>query len=325
MNRIRKPPALRRGDTIGIVAPASPVERELLERGIREIEGIGYHVVVMESVLSRRGYFAGEHERRAESFLSYLNDPGIRAVFCARGGYGSNYVVEYLAGRTALSKLKRLPPKIVMGYSDITTLLVFLNQALGWVTFQGPMVTREFAGGEVFYIRTLMERMLGSGTAAVAVESSAWSLRPGLAEGRLLGGCLPMLTATIGTPQEIDTRGTILLLEDIDEKPFRIDRMLFQLRRAGKFRQIHGAIFGEMPGCGGGMTSAEGLRDVILEAFRGLDIPIVFGLPFGHSRQGCLTLPLGVQAQLNAQEKVTLTLLEPAVSPPVKPRPKGRT
>src|SRR3990172_5009211 len=236
MSRIRKPPALRRGDTIGIVAPASPVERELLERGIREIEGIAYHVVVMESVLSRRGYFAGEHERRAESFLSYLNDPGIRAVFCARGGYGSNYVVEYLAGRTALSKLKRLPPKIVMGYSDITTLLLFLPQKLGWVTFQGPMVTREFAGGEIFYHRSAMERVLSSEPSGTAIETAAISWRPGVAEGRLLGGCLPMLAATLGTPQEIDTRGSLLLLEDIDEKPFRIDRMLFHLRRAGKFR-----------------------------------------------------------------------------------------
>jgi muramoyltetrapeptide carboxypeptidase len=318
--RLRKPAALRRGDVIGVVAPASPVERELLERGMREIEGIGYRVAVNEWVLARRSFFAGPHAQRAEAFLAYLEDPSIRAIYCSRGGYGSNYVVEHLSARTVLNRLKRLPPKIVMGYSDITTLLLFLHQALGWTTFQGPMVTRELAGGEVFYNRALMEQVLGSDTAGIAIESAAWSLRSGVAEGRLLGGCIPMLTATLGTPQEVDTRGALLLLEDIDEKPFRIDRMLFQLRRAGKFREVRGVIFGEMPGCGGGMTSEEGLREIILDALAELKVPIVFGLPFGHSRQGCLTLPLGVRARLSAGEKVTLTLLEPAVSVPAKPR-----
>ena len=303
-----------------MVAPASPVERELLERGMREIEGIGYRVQVSEMVLARRSFFAGRHAQRAESLMGYLEDPLIRAVFCARGGYGSNYIVEHLSARPVLNRLKRLPPKIVMGYSDITTLLHFLQQTLGWTVFQGPMVTRELAGGEVFYNRLLMEQVLGSDASTIAVESSAWSLRTGLAEGRLIGGCLPMLAATLGTTQEIDTRGSLLLLEDIDEKPFRIDRMLFQLRRAGKFRDVRGVIFGEMPGCGGGTTAEEGLREVILEALEDLDIPIVFGLPFGHSRQGCLTLPIGVRAQLSAREKVTLTLLEPAVAPIAKPR-----
>ena len=318
--RLRKPAALRRGDVIGVVAPASPVERELLERGMREIEGIGYRVAVNEWVLARRSFFAGRHAQRAEALLAYLEDPSVRAIFCARGGYGSNYVVEQLTARPILNRLKRLPPKIVMGYSDVTTLLIFFHQTLGWTTFQGPMVTRELAGGEVFYNRAVMEQVLGLGTAGIAIGSAAWSLRPGVAEGRLFGGCLPMLTATLGTPQEIDTRGTLLLLEDIDEKPFRIDRMLFHLRRAGKFRDVRGVIFGEMPGCGGGTTAEEGLREIILEALGDFNVPIVFGLPFGHSRQGCLTLPIGVRARLSAEEKVTLSLLEPAVSVPPKPR-----
>ena len=314
VKRLRKPPALRRGDIIGVIAPASPVQRELLQRGMREIEGIGYRVQVSEMILARRSFFAGRHEQRTESLLSCFEDPSIRAVFCARGGYGSNYVVERLSARSTLNRLKHLPPKIVMGYSDLTTLLHFLHHTLGWATFQGPMVTRELAGGEVFYNRPLMEQVLGSIHPRIAIESSAWSLRTGIAEGRLVGGCLPMLTATLGTALEIDTRGALLLLEDVEEKPFRIDRMLFQLRRAGKFRAIRGVIFGEMPGCGGGTTAEEGLRDVILEAFEGLEIPIVFGLPFGHSRQGCITLPIGVRAQLAAEEKVTLTLLESAVT-----------
>ena len=291
---------------------------------MREIEGIGYRVLVSQAVLARRGFFAGRHAQRSEALLAYLEDPSIRAVFCARGGYGSNYVVEHLTARPLLKRLKRIPPKIVMGYSDLSTLLLFLNQTLGWTTFQGPMVTREMAGGEVFYNRPVMEQVLGSATAGISIESGAWSLRPGVAEGRLFGGCLPLLTATLGTSQEIDTRGSLLLLEDIDEKPFRIDRMLFHLRRAGKFREVQGVIFGEMPGCGGGTTAEEGLRDIILEALADLNIPIAFGVPFGHSRQGCLTLPLGVRAQLSAHEKVSLKLLEPAVSVPTKPRRRRR-
>jgi len=323
MKRTRKPPALRRGDIIGVVAPSSPVERELLERGMREIEGIGYRVQVSEMVLARRSFFAGRHAQRSESLLGYLEDPGIRAVFCARGGYGCNYVVEHLSARPILNRLKRLAPKIVMGYSDVTTLLHFLHQSLGWTVFQGPMVTRELAGGEVFYNRPIMEQVLGSPAATMAIESAAWSLRTGVAEGRLIGGCLPMLTATLGTSQEMDTRGALLLLEDIDEKPFRIDRMLFQLRRAGKFREVRGVIFGEMPGCGGGTTAEEGLREIILEALEDLGVPIVFGMPFGHSRQGCLTLPIGVRAQLSAGKKVTLSLLEPGVSSVARPRRSG--
>ena len=318
MEKIRKPPALHRGDAIGVVAPAGSVELELLERGVRELEAIGYRIVVSEAVLARRGFFAGEHQRRAESLLRFLEDPEIRAIFCARGGYGSNYVVEYLAARPLLRRLKFLTPKIVMGYSDVTSLLLFLNQVLGWVVFQGPMVAREFAGGELFYEWSSLEQTLSKPVPEIALESDAWSLRPGQAEGRLLGGCLSILTATLGTPQEIDTQGAILLLEDVDEKPFRIDRMLFHLRRSGKFRHVKGIMFGEMPGCGGGATARDGLRNVIQEAFRELDIPIVFGFRFGHTTGKCLTLPLGVKARLTAQERVTLTLLEPAVQPRVK-------
>jgi muramoyltetrapeptide carboxypeptidase len=147
------------------------------------------------------------------------------------------------------------------------------------------------------------------------METDARTLRTGVAEGRLLGGCLPMMTATLGTPQEIDTRGTLLLIEDIDEKPFRIDRMLFHLRRAGKFRGIQGVIFGQMPGCGQVGTPEEDLRAIIEEAFAGLDIPIVFGVRFGHTTGKSLTIPLGARARLSAGEPVTLTLLESAVAP----------
>ena len=313
---IRKPPALRRGDAIGVVSPASPVEARRFHEGVRELEAIGYRVLWNKHALDRHGFFAGEHGARSEELLHYLEDPAVRAVFCARGGYGSNYVVEQLAARPLWARLRRLPPKIVVGYSDITSLLVFLSQALGWVTFQGPMVSRDLAAGETGYDRIGMEQVLTNGARGATLETDATALRAGTAEGRLVGGCLPMLTATLGTPQEIDTRGRILLLEDVDEKPFRIDRMLFHLRRAGKFRDIRAVAFGEMPGCGLNATAADSLREIILQTFADTDIPIVFGLRFGHNTGRCMTLPLGVRARLEAGPAVRLTLLEPAVRPP---------
>ena len=323
--KLRKPAALKRNETIAVLAPSSPVEPERLRQGMRELEAIGYHVVLGRTVFARRGFFAGEHQQRAEEFLAFVEDPKVRAIFCARGGYGSNYVVEALSSRALLPRLKRQPPKIVMGYSDVTSLLLFLQQTLGWVTFQGPMVAREFCDGEIGYNRLVMERVLSQAATGCTVESGGWSLQPGVAEGRLLGGCLPMLTATLGTPQEVDTRGAILLLEDIDERPFRIDRLLFHLRRAGKFRGIRGVIFGQMPGCGQMSPPGEALREVIAEAFANLSIPIVFGLPFGHASGKSLTLPLGVRARLSAGDRVELDLLEPAViAPAKKPRRRNR-
>jgi muramoyltetrapeptide carboxypeptidase len=217
-----------------------------------------------------------------------------------------------------------MPPKIVMGYSDASTLLLFLNQTLGWVSFQGPMLTKDFSAGETGYNRFVMEQVLGNYTRAPAIDTDAQTLRPGAAEGRLMGGCLSLMNATLGTPLEMDTKGSILLLEDVDEKPFRIDRMLFQLRRAGKFRDVKGAIIGEMPGCGLGSDPAESLHEIILDAFADLDIPIVFGVRFGHNTGKCLTLPLGVRARLEAGDRVKLSLLEPAVRPPIKKARKSK-
>lgn len=314
MQKLIKPPALQVGDTIGIMAAAGPVEPQLLEKGVGELQRIGYRVVLGEGVLARRGYFAGEHAQRAEAFLALLGNPEIKAIFSARGGYGSNYVVEYLSSPAVFRRLKRLPPRIVMGYSDISSLLLFLHQRLGWVTFQGPMVAKDFAQGENACNRAVFDAVLSNSASGAAIHSDGCSLRQGIAEGKLLGGCLSLLVATLGTPEEIETRGGILLLEDIAEQPYRIDRLLFQLRRAGKLRGVKAVVFGEMVGSGQSASAADSLRDVILEALHGLAVPVVFGMRFGHTTGGCLTLPIGVRARLSARDKVTLKLLEPAVS-----------
>jgi len=190
------------------------------------------------------------------------------------------------------------------------------------VTFQGPMISG-FADGESRYNRAVMERVLSNSASGTTIDSDATVLRAGTAQGRLTGGCLSLVVATLGTRDEIDTRGAILLLEDIDEKPYRVDRMLFHLKRAGKFRGVKAVAFGEMVGCAKS-SPAEELRGVIEDALAGLDIPLVFGLRFGHTTGGCLTLPLGVEARLEARETVRLKLLEPAVSAPSKAGNRAR-
>ena len=312
MKALKKPPALRRGDTVGVIAPSSPVKPEVLAKGVEELRSIGYNVVVAEGVLSKKRFFAGEHAARSSAFLRFLETPEIRAIFCTRGGYGSNYVVENLSAPAVFARLQSLPPRIVMGLSDVTTLLLFLRQRLGWVTFQGPMISG-FADGETRYNRVVLESVLSNSASGTIIESDATVLRAGTAQGRLTGGCLSLVVATLGTRDEIDTRGAILLLEDIDEKPFRVDRMLFHLKRAGKFRGVKAVAFGEMVGCGR-TSPAEELRGVIEDSLAGLGVPLIFGLRFGHTTGGCLTLPLGVDARLEARERVRLKLLEPAVS-----------
>jgi muramoyltetrapeptide carboxypeptidase len=322
---IRKPYALRKGDLIGIVAPASPISHRRLEEGTRELEAIGFRVAVHPHVFQHDSFYAGSHPTRLAALLEYLEAPEIRAIFCNRGGYGSDYVVEQMMAPTLFHKLQRMTPKIVVGYSDLTSLLLFLNQSLGWVSFQGPLVSKDIAGGEMGYDHPLMEQVLSGTKQGATVENSALTLRPGIAEGRLTGGCLSMMVHTLGTPREIDTAGSILLIEDVNEKPYRIDRMLFHLRRAGKFSRIKAVVFGQMPGCTLGDSPVVALREVIFEAFEGLQIPVVFGMPFGHNTGRCLTLPLGVKARLSAGNRVQFKLLEPAVQPTPKKSTGGNS
>ncbi len=307
---LKKPPALRAGDTVAIVAPGSPVALERVEDGAAELRRLGYNPTYRSDVTASDTFFAGDHERRYQEFRAALADTSVRAVICARGGYGSNYIVERLMG----DGLPPGAPKIVMGYSDITSMLTWLSQQAGWVSFHGPMVTREFAAGPPAYDRDSLARAISStsGPWPLSLEGAS-TLRAGVAEGRLFGGCLPMLVATLGTPREVKTAETILFLEDIAAKPYQIDRMLFQLREAGKFRNIRAIVFGEMLECVQSAEQGYTLEQVVLRALDGLDVPIVFGVRSGHTSRGCLTLPLGVTARLAAGSRPKLEILEPAV------------
>jgi muramoyltetrapeptide carboxypeptidase len=288
--RLQKPPALRLGDTIGIVAPGSVVPREALEHGVARLESMGYRVRYRPDILSEHGTFAGAHERRAAEFIEMLDDTTVRAIFCARGGYGCNYLIQFL------EKHPLGAPKIIMGYSDVTTLHTFFGKTAGWVTFHGPMVSLDLSRDAGDFVPALTTSEAWKAASGLEV------LAAGAAEGTLLGGCLSIVMTTLGTSREIDWSGAIVFLEDVGEAPYRIDRMLFQLREAGKFDGVKGIVFGEMKDCG---------KPDLLRQVAGLGVPVCAGLPSGHTSGASMCLPLGVRANMADGR---LTILEGAVS-----------
>ena len=305
---LSKPQFLKPGNAVTLVAPASPVERESLLRGVIELERLGYKARYSDDLFAAEKYFAGSHERRIQEFQRALADPNTKAVFAARGGYGSGY----LTGKLTKGNLQ---PKIVLGASDLTIVHLHLLKHFGWVTFYGPMVAQEFSRGPEAYDETSLRASLEGRANWVAYEG-AGVLREGTAEGVLLGGCLSLIVATFGTPDEPDTRGALLLVEDINAKPYQVDRMLWQLIRAGKLDQVRGIVFGQMPGCvqnsDQNLDQGYELTDVLADVLGDFKGPIAYGVPFGHARAGTLTLPLGVRARLEVSRTSKLTILEAA-------------
>lgn len=293
MTPVLKPPALRPGDAIGIIAPGSAVPRESLETGLTRLESLGYRVRYRPDILDVQGTFAGSAERRAEELIGMLQDPDVRAIFCARGGYGCNYLIQFLR------KYRLDKPKIIMGYSDVTTLHSFFWGTGRWVTFHGPMVAIDFCG-EAFSGKEVIGRALTEGGSWEAANGLQ-VLAEGSAEGRLLGGCLSIAVTTLGTPREVDWSNAIVFLEDVGEAPYRVDRMLFQLKEAGKFADVRGVVFGEMKDCG---------QPDLLRHLAGLGVPVLAGLPSGHTTGRNICLPFGVNAMISEDR---LTILEGAV------------
>jgi muramoyltetrapeptide carboxypeptidase len=303
-----KPPALRPGDRVGIVAPASAVERSRLLLGCEVLRVLGYEPVYDESIFSTDLYFAGSAERRARELESMFARDDICAIICARGGYGCNYLLPYFN----LDIIRR-HPKIFVGYSDVTTLLTWFHDSTGLVTFHGPMAAKDFAaphGVDVpsWQAKTSGELELQGG----ALLSPGF---PGLAEGKLYGGCLSMLAASLGTPYEIRTEDTILLIEDVATHPYQIDRMLMQLKLAGKLAGVRGIVFGEMRDCSPPPNSGFTLPDVLRRCVAGLNVPVAFGLNSGHVGHGNMTMAIGVRVSLRVEETyAALSTLEVPVS-----------
>lgn len=306
-----KPPALMEGDVVGIIAPASNIDRAMLAAGCDALRKLGYKPFYFDSIFEQELYFAGTLERRVREFEEMLERGDVKAIICARGGYGSNYLLK------ALSREKiAAHPKIFAGYSDITSLLTYFLDSFGLISFHAPMVTKDFALPQGVDFASWRAAVGGAAEWSITSDSGAVPLVEGASEGILYGGCLSILVASLGTPYEIQTEGTILFIEDVATKPYQIDRMLMQMKLAGKFDGVRGLIFGEMLDCIQHKDQGYSLDQIVMRLLGDLGIPIAYGMRTGHVSRGNITLPLGVQAKLEVTTAgVDLKILEAATMP----------
>ena len=305
----RKPKALAAGSRLGVFAPASAADSVAMIAGLAELKRHGFQVVANQDSKAE-GYFAGASLERTNGFLGPLNSDQVDGLVALRGGYGSNYLLEFELEKS-LANLK-----CVIGFSDLTTLQIFLWQRCNWVTFYGPMVAAGLNAGPD--ARKGYEE--SSFLQAVGRTEGGWKLRlrgqavlAGQSMGRVLGGCMTLLEATIGTPWELDTKDSILVLEDRAMKPYQVDRVLMHLKQAGKFEGVRGIVLGDFPESEPAVAGGPTVREVCARILRPLGVPVVFGAPVGHTMRPMLTIPLGIRARLDADAEGTLEFLEPAV------------
>jgi len=305
----RKPKALAAGSRIGVFAPASPAAAVDMIAGLTELKRHAFQVVANQDSKAE-GFFAGSSLDRVNGFLATVNSDQVDGLVALRGGYGSNYLLDFELEKSLAS------PKCVIGFSDITSLHIYLWQRCGWVTFYGPMLAAGLNSGpglpKGYDENSLLQ--------AIRRTEAGWKLRlrgepmlAGEAVGRVLGGCMTMLEATIGTPWELDTKDSILVLEDRAMKPYQVDRVLMHLKQAGKFEGVRGIVLGEFPESEPTVAGSATVRDVCARILRPLGVPLVFGAPLGHTPRPMLTVPLGIEARLDAEGEATLEFLEPAV------------
>lgn len=276
----------RPGDTLAIIAPGSSVTRDAIARGCARLQQSGFKTFYLDSIFERDLYFAGSRERRWAELHEMFQRDDIAGIICARGGYGTNHLLPLDLD------LIRKHPKVFMGYSDITTLLTHITDETGLITYHGPMVAKDFADGHAW------PDLSGK------IEVAAECLRAGNAEGALYGGCLSMLAASLGTPYSVQADETILFLEDVNTKPYQIDRMLMQLKFSGKLERVRGFIFGTMPGCVQPGGQDYSLPQVIQRLLAEYNVPIGYGVPFGHvASPPNLVMPLGIRVSLTVSSK----------------------
>ncbi len=310
MKASRKNRRLQAGDTVGVIAPGSPIDRQMLEDGCDGLRAMGYKPVYSDSILDADWYFAGSAERRVAELHEMFQRDDVHAIICARGGYGCNHLLPAID-----LNIVRKHPKIFVGYSDVTTLLTWFHDQAGLVTLHGPMVTKDWsgkgwAGIDLPSWNNAVNFHEDLGDSGYEIENGAEGLVPGEAEGILYGGCLTMLAASLGTPFEIKTRGVILFAEDIATKPYQVDRLLMQLKLGGKLAQVKGLIFGEMLNCVQSTDQGYTLQQVIVRLVEDLGIPVAYGLRSGHTSRAGITLPMGVRARMAVAGGLQLNILE---------------
>ncbi len=303
-----KPRRLERGDRIALLALASPFDRRLFDAGVEELQKLGFQPVYDERAFEKTRYLAGDPSSRALAFEAAWNDPDIAGIIAVRGGYGSSQVLPFL-GQRELSKT----PKVMIGCSDITSVLTFLSVSCGLVCFHGPMVTTLGRGTEFYDERTLLGQVMNPTSYGMMNCDELEIFQGGSARGPLLGGTLTQLTASLGTPfQFIPPEGYVLLLDDIGERPYRIDRMLTQLSQAGVLDKAAGVICAEFPDCDE-PTGEVTARTVLKELLRPVRGPVVYGLPTGHTVHPMVTLPLGINVVVDGSGAGQVMVDEAAV------------
>ena len=292
------PSRLKEGDCVGIVAPAGPVNREELEKGLRVIRRMGFRPVLGEHVFSRERFLAGADEDRAHDLMAMFEDKAVKAIFCARGGYGVNRVLPLLDPR-----IIRKNPKILVGASDITLLLLYIHQKCSSIAFHGPMVSGNFGRYPMRKTKSQFQQILSADAKGKKLFwPKARVLQPGTARGIITGGCLSLLCRSLGTPYEIQSKDRILVIEDVNEPPYKIDGMLQQLKSAGKFKAVRAVVFGEMVGCRLPGQTSKYMDHLIQDVFSEESFPLVTGFPLGHGRE-MWTLPIGTEATVSTRSK----------------------
>ena len=305
-----KPPALKPGDRIALVSPASPFARAEFERGVAEIRRLGYEPVYEESVFDTLMFTSGTADVRAAAFTRAWLDPRVAALVAVRGGYGSVQLLPTLDA----SRLHGAP-KLFIGYSDNTSLLTWLTCQCGITALHGPMIEGGLArGAEGYDEMSLLQLMQGRGAGLELRPDGLSVVKTGQAEGRLLGGTLTELAGSLGTPYAFDPPdGSILFIEDVDERPYRIDRLMTQLRQGDVLARASGLVFGEMRGCDepAGTPTARDAIEVLTSDFPG---PVLIGFPSGHTSGPIWTLPLGVRVRVETTPRPFIRIEESPVA-----------
>jgi len=295
----QRPPRLKHGDVIGIAAPSSPFDSELMARGTAVLKNLGFQVIIPPVIYQKDGYHAGSDTQRAEAVVQLVSDPSIRAVFCVRGGFGAMKILPWIN----FDRI-RWARKIFIGFSDVSALLSTLYGRCGWVTFHGPMVT-SLADASDETVASLMTALTSSAPVCMKAHCPVVGI-PGRAVGPVTGGNLTTLCHLVGTPYAPRFRGHILFLEERGEALYRIDRMLNQMKMAGCMDGVMGVALGRFDGCGAIKTVVEMLKTVLDDD----GIPIVSGFDIGHGDPN-LTVPIGMNATLET-DAAMLLFHEPA-------------
>ena len=301
-----KPNALKSGDTVAVVASAAAIERAHLERGVNVLASMGFRVKVSSRVLARSGILAGDDRERASELREYFADPEVKAIFSARGGYGCGRLLPLLDFKAIAST-----PKIFVGFSDATFLLNALLDLAGIVSFHGPMVAMDFAKGLSPRSLEHLQGLLSGKIDGFELEARE-TMHPGSAQGEVIGGCLSVVVAMIGTPYEPRFDGRILFLEDTGEKAYRIDRMLVQLRQSGALARVAGIVFGAIRAIDGNEQETQLIARFAAEQTAGLGCPVLYGIEAGHATEN-FTIPFGVVARIDSAAR-RIIFTEPAVT-----------